>query len=199
MAHSERRLLAEADLVLVTSDVLYQLAAKLSSHVNVVASGVRVKEFEHARRSRAETHTAFATLSGPIVGYIGSLRSSTDLALLSSAAKLAPDLQFVIVGPRFVDVTSLATQPNVRLLDAIPHEDVMNYMVRFDVGILPYSINQFTAAIMPVKFKEYLAAGLPVVATSLPEVRHFAEQHPGLVRFARQSAGIRRRLACGAL
>jgi glycosyltransferase involved in cell wall biosynthesis len=37
---------------------------------------------------------------------------------------------------------------------------------------------------MPVKHKEYLAAALPVVATPLPEVRRFAEQHQGLVRFA---------------
>jgi glycosyltransferase involved in cell wall biosynthesis len=183
--HSERKLLAEATLVLVTSDALYQLAAEVTSHVNMVASGVRAKDFERARRSRAETHTAFAALSGPIVGYVGSLRSSTDLALLSSAARLAPDLQFVVAGPRFVNVSSLATQPNVRLLDAIPHEDVMNYMVRFDVGVLPYLLNQFTSGIMPVKLKEYLAAGLPVVATPLPEVCHFAKQHPGLVRFAR--------------
>jgi glycosyltransferase involved in cell wall biosynthesis len=184
VVHSERMLFEEAALVLVTSGVLYQRAAEVSSHVNVVASGVRAREFERARRSRAETHTAFADLSGPIVGYVGSLRGSTDLALLSSAARLAPDLQFVVAGPRFVDVASLAARPNVRLLDAIPHEDVMDYMVRFDVGILPYALDRFTAAIMPVKLKEYLAAGLPVVATPLPEVRHFAEQHPGLVRFA---------------
>jgi len=184
VVHSERRLFAEADLVLVTSDLLYQKAAEVTSRVDLVASGVRVEEFVRARQSRTETHKAFGPLSRPVVGYIGSLRSSTDLALLASTAKLAPDLQFVVAGPRFVDVTSLATQPNVRLLDAIPREDVMNYMVRFDVGLLPYSINRFTAGIMPVKLKEYLAAGLPVVATSLPEVRRFAEQYPGLVRFA---------------
>lgn len=184
VVHSERKLFAEADLVLVTAGVLYQAAAELTPRVHVIVSGVRVKAFEGARQSRAETHPAFTGLSRPIVGYVGSLRSSTDIELLASAAKLAPDLQFVLAGPRSVDVTSLATQPNVRLLDAIPHEDVMNYMVRFDVGILPYSINEFTAGIMPVKLKEYLAAGLPVVTTPLPEVRHFAEQHPGLVRFA---------------
>jgi glycosyltransferase involved in cell wall biosynthesis len=184
VVHSERKLLAEADLVLVTSGLLYEAAAEVTSRVHVVASGVRGKEFERARQSRAEAHKEFTALSRPVVGYVGSLRSSTDLKLLANAAKLAPDLQFVLAGPRFVDVTSLVTQPNVRLLDAIRHEDVMNYMVRFDVGILPYSINQFTAGIMPVKLKEYLAAGLPVVATPLPEVRYFAEQHPGLVRFA---------------
>ena len=184
VVHSERKLFAEADLVLVTSKLLYQIAAELSSHVSVVASGVRVDEFERARQSRAQSHSAFSGLCRPIVGYVGSLRSSTDVALLMSAAKLAPDLQFVLIGPRFVDVASLASQPNVRLINAIPHTDVMNYMVRFDVGVLPYLIDEFTAGIMPVKLKEYLAAGLPVVSTRLPEVCHFAEEHHGLVRFA---------------
>ena len=184
VVHSERKLLAEADLVLVTSDVLCQMAAEVSPNVHVIVSGVRAKEFECARLSRAAPHAAFSGLSGPIVGFVGSLRSSTDLALLSSVAALAPELQFVVAGPRFVDVTMLASQPNIRLLEAIPHEDVMNFMVRFDIGILPYAIDEFTAAIMPVKLKEYLAAGLPVVATPLPEVRLFAERHPGLVRFA---------------
>jgi glycosyltransferase involved in cell wall biosynthesis len=184
VVHSERRLLTEVDLVLVTSGVLYKMAAEVTSRVDLLVSGVRVEEFERARRSRTEVHKAFASRSRPVVGYIGSLRSATDLALLASAAELAPDLEFVLAGPRFVDVTPLATRPNVRLLGAIPHEDVMKYMVRFDAGVLPYLINQFTAGIMPVKLKEYLAAGLPVVATPLPEVRRFAEQHPGLVRFA---------------
>ena len=183
VVHSERKLFAEADLVLVTSSLLYQMAAQVSSHVSLVASGVRVEEFQRARQSRSQAHPAFTGLSGPIIGYVGSLRSSTDVALLMSIAKLAPDLQFVLAGPRFVDVASLASQPNVRVIDAIPHADVMNYMARFDVGLLPYVINEFTAGIMPVKLKEYLAAGLPIVSTPLPEVCHFADHHPGLVRF----------------
>jgi glycosyltransferase involved in cell wall biosynthesis len=187
LVHSERKLFAEADLVLVTSGLLYDVAAELSSHVSMLASGVRAKDFEHARHARAQTHPAFTELSGPIMGYVGSLRSSTDLALLTSAAKLAPDLQFVLIGPRFVDVGSLASLPNVRLMGAIPHTDVMNYMVRFDVGLLPYVVNEFTAGIMPVKLKEYLAAGLSVVSTPLPEVCQFADEHHGLVRFARSA------------
>jgi glycosyltransferase involved in cell wall biosynthesis len=184
LVHSEHKLFAEADLVLVTSNFLYHMAAETSSHVSLVESGVRVEEFERARRSRAQAHPAFTEGSRPIMGYVGSLRSSTDIALLTSAAKLAPDLQFMLIGPRFVDVGPLASQPNVRMIDAISHADVMNYMVRFDVGLLPYRINEFTAGIMPVKLKEYLAAGLPVVSTPLPEVCHFADHHRGVVSFA---------------
>jgi len=188
VVHSERRLLAEADLVLVTSGSLFEMAAELASRVELLASGVSIEQFECARRSRLEAHEEFATLSRPIVGYVGSLRNAIDLALLTRAAELAPDLQFLLVGPCFVDIQTLAAQPNVRVLGAITHEDVMRYMVCFDVGVLPYLINKFTAGIMPIKLKEYLAAGLPVVATPLPEVRRFDEQHPSLVRFASDPA-----------
>jgi glycosyltransferase involved in cell wall biosynthesis len=184
VVHSERKLLAEADLVMVTSNDLFKKAAELTSRVELLSSGVNIEKFERALQSREEEHKTFPALSEPIIGYIGSLRSATDLALLECIADLAPDLQFLLAGPRFVNVTSLASRPNVMLLGAIPYEDVSAYMVRFDVGILPYVINQFTAGIMPVKLKEYLAAALPVVATPLPEVRRFAEQHQGLVRFA---------------
>jgi glycosyltransferase involved in cell wall biosynthesis len=60
----------------------------------------------------------------------------------------------------------------------------MRYMARLDVGILPYVLNTFTSFIMPAKLKEYLAAGLPIVATSLPEIRRFADLHPGVIEFA---------------
>jgi len=190
VAHSERLLLAEADLVLVTSELLHKAAAEVSARVEMLESGVHVKQFERALRSRAEPLEPLAGLSRPVVGYVGSIRSATDLSLVARAAGLAPEMQFVLAGPRFVDVAPLAARPNVRVLDPIPHEDIARYMVRFDVGILPYSIDEFTAGIMPVKLKEYLAAGLPVVATPLPEVVRFAEAHPGLVRFAGDPAGF---------
>lgn len=190
VAHSERLLLAEADLVLVTSGILHKAAAEVSSRVEMLESGVHVKQFEMALRSRAEPLEALAGLPRPVIGYVGSIRSATDLTLVAHAAELAPDLQFVLAGPRFVDVAPLAARPNVRVLNPIPHEDIARYMVRFDAGILPYSIDEFTAGIMPVKLKEYLAAGLPVVATPLPEVKRFAEHHPGLVRFAGDPAGF---------
>ena len=184
IVHSERALVAEADLVFVTSAVLHEMASRINPEVELLASGVRSNSFESARQFRNQPLEPFKTLGAPVVGYIGSIRSSTDIALITSAAELAPDLQFVLAGPTFVDASPLAARSNVLLLDPIPHEDVMRYMVRFDVGILPYKINPFTSGIMPVKLKEYLAAGLPVVATPLPELVRFAEEHKGLITLA---------------
>jgi glycosyltransferase involved in cell wall biosynthesis len=44
-----------------------------------------------------------------------------------------------------------------------------------DAGLIPYSINELTASIFPMKVYEYLAAGLPVVATTLPALAGVTE------------------------
>ena len=46
-------------------------------------------------------------------------------------------------------------------------------MQAFDVGIVPYVLNEETVAVDPLKLLEYLAAGVPVVCTALPEARKY--------------------------
>jgi len=43
------------------------------------------------------------------------------------------------------------------------------------VGLIPFKLNELTVAVNPIKLREYLAAGLPVVATPLPEVALYKE------------------------
>lgn len=184
----EETLIAEADLVLTTSSELHAAAARLTPRVEMLPCGVRCREFEDAKASDAEPPSLFARLAGLVIGFVGSLRNEIDLALLTAAAELAPDLNFVFVGPVMANVRALAARPNVRLVGPVPHSEVARYMARFDVGVLPYVLNPYTAAIMPAKLKEYLAAGLPIVATSLPEIRRFADEHPEVVTFANDAS-----------
>jgi glycosyltransferase involved in cell wall biosynthesis len=180
----EEALIAEADLVLTTSRELHAAAARLTPRVEMMPCGVRCREFEDAKVSDREPPSLFARLAGLVIGFVGSLRNEIDLALLAAAAELAPDLNFVFVGPVMANVRALAARPNVRLVGPVPHSEVARYMARFDVGVLPYVLNPYTEAIMPAKLKEYLAAGLPIVATPLPEIRRFADEHPEVVTFA---------------
>ena len=178
----EEALIAEADLVLTTSAELHEAARQLTTRVAMLPCGVRCSEFEDART--LEPPSLFARLAGLVVGFVGSLRNEIDLALLAAAAELAPDMNFVFVGPVMANVRRLAAQPNVRLVGPVPHSEVARYMARFDIGVLPYVRNRYTEAIMPAKLKEYLAAGLPIVATPLPEIQRFADEHPDVVTFA---------------
>jgi len=184
LSRSEPLLLAEADLVLTSSRGLQKTAATIATRVEYFPTGVQAGEFERARRSRVSRPAAFDGLTGPIIGFTGSLRQETDMALLTEVIGLAPDLSFVFVGPVTVDVDRLATRANVRFLGAVSHPDVVKYTASFDAGILPYVLTDYTADVMPMKLKEFVAAGLPIVSTHLPEICRFADQHPGTISFA---------------
>jgi glycosyltransferase involved in cell wall biosynthesis len=190
LRESEPQLIAEADLVLLSAEDVRTDAMKAARRIEKLPCGVRFHDFERTRHIADIPPAVFDGLTGPVAGFTGTLRNQTDLDLLTRVAALAPDVNFVFVGPQMTNVRGLNAQPNVHLVDAVPHEEMMRYVVRFDAGMLPYVLDNFTAGIMPAKLKEYLAAGLPVVSTPLPEVRRFADEHPGTIDFASDAPGF---------
>lgn len=184
LRQSEPLLVAEAGLVLTTSHGLQKTAASIARRVEYLPCGVRSAAFARARREATNRPSAFDGLAGPVIGFTGTLRDQIDVAMLTELAGLAPELSFVFIGPVLADVARLAARDNVRFLGPVHHDDVVTYTASFDAGILPYELTDYTADVMPVKLKEYLAAGLPVVATHLPEICRFADQHPDIISFA---------------
>src|SRR5262249_8976758 len=61
---------------------------------------------------------------------------------------------------------------NVRWVGRKPYAELPAYCKAFDVGIIPFRTNELTRHVNPIKLREYLSAGLPVVASGLPELRH---------------------------
>jgi hypothetical protein len=49
------------------------------------------------------------------------------------------------------------------------------YAKVFDVGLIPFRLNELTRAVNPIKLREYMSAGLPVVSTALPEVLRYRD------------------------
>jgi glycosyltransferase involved in cell wall biosynthesis len=193
LAVHEQAMFAEADLVLTTSSGLLESALAHAPRAFLFQGGVRAEAFQQARAARAAREAAggadampaaLRALKRPIVGYVGSLRNEMDRALLADSARLAPDLTFVLAGPVLADISGLMRCPNVIFLGPLSHAEAVHHMAWFDAGIIPYALNAYTADIMPVKLLEYLAAGLPVVATSLPEVRRFVGAHGPIVSIA---------------
>ena len=91
-----------------------------------------------------------------------------DLALAN------PGGSVVLVGPVSVDVSALRLA-NVHLLGPRPYAQLPAWVQAFDVGIIPYVLNDWTRAVDPLKLLEYLAAGIPVVTTDIPEVLKYRE------------------------
>ena len=55
------------------------------------------------------------------------------------------------------------------------HDELPAYCKGFDVGLIPYRIDNDVKFINPLKLREYLSAGLPVVSTNMPEVQPYKQ------------------------
>lgn len=66
----------------------------------------------------------------------------------------------------------------VFFLPPVPHQELAGYTMDADVGVIPFIDNcPAMHYCTPNKIYEYLMAGLPVVATDLPEMRRIIENH----------------------
>ncbi len=167
----EARLLERVDLVLATSERLFESKSARHPRVRLLRHGVDWERF----RSGAGTAPAELTaMQEPVVGFVGLADERLDVPLVVALAKARPAYRFVFVGPRQLPPGELDATPGVVFLPSVPYEEVPAVLARFRVSMLPYVENELTERINPLKLRELLAAGRPVVATPLPEVVRFA-------------------------
>jgi len=66
----------------------------------------------------------------------------------------------------------LPRPPNIHWLGPVDYADLPRHLRGWDAGFMPFALNDATRHISPTKTPEFLAAGLPVVSTSVPDVVH---------------------------
>jgi glycosyltransferase involved in cell wall biosynthesis len=171
LGQAERDLLRTADLVIVTSQRLFQSKSPENPRTHLVRHGVDFDHFRRALDSATSIPDGIAELPRPIIGYFGLISQDwIDLELLIKLAERFSHGSLVMLGKIAMDVSPLRALSNVHLLGRKPYESLPAYCKRFDVGIIPFPINEVTLNSNPLKAREYLAAGLPVISTAIPEV-----------------------------
>ena len=170
MAEFENRLLRMADLSIVTSERLLQSRRKINPETVLVRHGVDFTHFSRALDPATVVPEEIASLPRPVIGFFGLVADWVDVDLMAAVAKHFAGGSLVILGKATTDISMLESLPNVRLLGRKPYESLPAYCKGFDVALMPFRINELTLNANPLKVREYLAAGLPVVSTSIPEV-----------------------------
>jgi hypothetical protein len=113
------------------------------------------------------------SISFPRVGFFGVIDERMDISLLQDLASLRPSWQFVMIGPVVkVDPGSLPQAANIHWLGQKAYADLPAYLHHWDVGFMPFALNEATRYISPTKTPEFLAASLPVVSTPIFDVVH---------------------------
>ena len=94
-----------------------------------------------------------------------------DIELLRDVAAARPEWQFVLLGPVVkIDEARLPRANNIHYLGLKAYSDLPAYFSGWQVGMLPFALNQSTRFISPTKTPEYLAAGLRVISTPIRDV-----------------------------
>lgn len=184
IALAERQLLRRCDIAFANSLQLLEHVRQIAPRAYLFRAGVDVDAFQRAAADAQTPPAEFAGWAGPVAGYIGSIHQWVDVELLAAVAQRLPAWQFVMIGPVLRDVGPLRALSNVHWLGQRPHHELPKYIQYFDVGIIPYVLDSYTASAFPGKLNEYLALGKAVVATPLPELVAYNAEYGNVVTLA---------------
>lgn len=166
----EERLFRKADLVFTGGRSLYM--AKMAQHPSVheFPSSIDAAHFRQALTFQGEMPDQ-AGIARPRIGYAGVIDERIDLDLLAQVSEMRPDWSFVMIGPVVkIDPATLPQRDNIHYLGGKDYKDLPAYFAGWDVGMMPFALNESTEFISPTKTPEYLSAGLPVVSTPITDV-----------------------------
>ncbi len=174
-AHSElplleKELFQNVDLVFTGGQSLYE--AKRDQHKAVYAfpSSIDAAHFGKARKQVNDPEDQ-AHVPHPRLGFFGVIDERFDVELLDQVAARRPDWNFVIIGPVVkIDPATLPNHANIHYLGGKKYSELPDYLAGWDIALLLFARNDSTRFISPTKTPEYLAAGKPVISTSIRDV-----------------------------
>jgi glycosyltransferase involved in cell wall biosynthesis len=120
----------------------------------------------------------------PVVLYQGGVQQGRGLERLVRVAAQVPEAYFVFVGGGRLDaslrqiVQELQLENRVRFIPTVALADLPSYTASADIGVQPIEntcLNHYTTD--SNKLFEYVQAGLPVIASDLPEIRRIIRRY----------------------
>jgi UDP-galactopyranose mutase len=166
----EKQLFGNVDLVFTGGQSLYE--AKRDQHPAVYAfpSSIDASHFGKARTSVADPEDQ-ASIPHPRLGFFGVIDERFDTELLDQVAAKHPDWHFIMIGPVVkIHPDTLPKHANIHYLGPKKYDQLPDYLAGWDIALLLFARNESTRFISPTKTPEYLAAGKPVISTSIRDV-----------------------------
>jgi hypothetical protein len=168
-------LIKMSDLVLNTTEYLYDLSKKINGNSYYITNG---NNFELLSKIWKEpTEISLPIQGGKTIGYLGGIRDWIDFDLLEYIIKRKSDVNFLFIGTVLPtakkEMDKIRTYKNVLWINYIQPDNLSSYLSLFDAGLIPFKTTEFFKCVFPNKFFEYLASGIPVISTGLPELEKY--------------------------
>lgn len=160
----EEDMIERADIIFASSEYLYQEKKKYHKKVFLIRNGCDYNHLQNNDKVPIE----MTRLKRPIIGMVGAVGSWVDKNIL---AEVAYGYTTVLIGLEF----GSKLPEGVIQLGNKAYQDLPQYYNSIDLGIIPFDQSVTSIAANPIKMYEYLAAGKPIVASSLPEMKTFPD------------------------
>jgi glycosyltransferase involved in cell wall biosynthesis len=180
----EEELFARADIVFTGGMSLYEAKRRRHGNVHAFPSSIDFDHFSKARTMSGPQPKEQRSIPRPRLGFFGVIDERMDTDLVDQVAELRPEWQLVMIGPVVkIDPAGLPRRDNIHWIGGKSYNELPRYLAGWDVGFMPFAINEATRFISPTKTPEFLAAGVPVVSTPIADVvRPYGDK--GLVEIA---------------
>ncbi|MDD2409544.1 MAG: glycosyltransferase [Bacilli bacterium] len=160
------------------ADIITYTATNLKSYIKdrndaiLISNAANVDDFIVRDKYIPNDIKPVLKLNKIIIGYFGAIENWFDISLIEKINNY-DKYSVVLIGnvnQEFIDKKNMT---NVYFLGAKDYKELKNYTKYFDIGIIPFIVNDLTNNVSPVKFFEYIAAGLPVISTPIYEMKKY--------------------------
>jgi UDP-galactopyranose mutase len=166
----EKQLFRNVDLVFTGGQSLYEVKRNQHPAVYAFPSSIDASHFGKARKALKDPEDQ-AHIPHPRLGFFGVIDERFDVELLDEIAAKRPDWHFIMIGPIVkIDPDALPKHANIHYLGGKKYSELPDYLAGWDIALLLFARNESTRFISPTKTPEYLAAGRPVISTSIRDV-----------------------------
>jgi UDP-galactopyranose mutase len=166
----EKQLFEHVDLVFTGGQSLYEAKRQAHRAVYGFPSSIDVAHFGKARSITIDPEDQ-SQIPHPRLGFFGVIDERFDIELLDSLAMERPDWHFIMIGPVVkIHPDMLPKHSNIHYLGPKKYDELPAYLASWDIALLLFARNESTRFISPTKTPEYLAAGKPVISTSIRDV-----------------------------
>lgn len=166
----EAELFSKAQVVFTGGHSLY--ASKKHAHRNIYPfpSSIDKVHFSNGRKQLNEPGDQ-QHIPRFRFGFYGVIDERFDIQMIKEVAEKRPDWQLVLIGPVVkINPADLPKLPNIHYLGSKCYNELPLYLSGWDFAMIPFEKNESTKYISPTKTPEFLAAGKPVISTSITDV-----------------------------